>query len=171
MKPTMEAPSDLDYQAKKKWEELVGSLDVDADGELLGNYCRQHSSLMAIRREKRKQQKSGKFKTMVPARDGTKGLNPLLVTENRLIASLNRMLKGLGLTPSKESSGRVTILPTPPPPGFPRDAKEPKWGWTLEAALCKGKLDPTPKELEQERLRDEWLAARRNQGGKYGTKN
>jgi phage terminase small subunit len=109
MNSTPEMPPDLDYQAQKKWEELVGSCDVDADAEMLANYCRQHSTLLVIRREKKRQQKSGRFKTMVPGRDGTQVLNPLLVTENRLIASLNRTLKTLGLTSTqRKKAGRTS---------------------------------------------------------------
>ena len=135
MKTASEMPPDLDHQAKKKWLELIGSCDPDVDREMLANYCRQHSSLLAIRREIKREQKSGKFKTIVPARDGTMGLNPLLVTQNRSIASLNRMLKSLGLTPSREDQGAKPPSPsTPPPPGL--RGPEPSWGWELEQKLC-----------------------------------
>jgi phage terminase small subunit len=106
MKPVSELPSDLDYQAKKKWLELSGSVDVDADLEILANYCRTHSSLLAIRREKTKQMKAGKFRMMTPGRDKTLVLNPLIREENRMVASLNRMLKGLGLASSREEVER-----------------------------------------------------------------
>jgi phage terminase small subunit len=101
-----EMPSDLDREAKKKWAELVGSCDVDVDGEMLANYCRQYSSLLSIRREKARQQKAGTFKTMVRGRDRAMQLNPLQTAENRLIASLNRMLRTLGLMPAQDQRGR-----------------------------------------------------------------
>jgi phage terminase small subunit len=124
MKPVSDMPKDLDSAAKKKWQELIGSVDPDADSEILANYCRQHSSLLAIRRERWKLHRSGKFQTMVPARDGTMGLNPMLTAENRLIASLNRMLKGLGLTSSREKAG----VKRPPASNSAMD--------TLEKVLC-----------------------------------
>jgi hypothetical protein len=161
-------PADLDAAAKKKWLELVDVVDPDADLELLGNYCRQHSSLMAMRKEKARQIKARTFQTMVPGRDKALQLNPLLTGENRLVASLNRMLRTLGLAPTREEQDRRVKKPAagPPPPGF--TGPEPHYGWALEIALCKGLLDPTPKEVEEERLRDVWLAARRNQGGMRG---
>lgn len=109
MKSVAEMPSDLDYQARKKWEELISSVDPNADLEMLANYCRQHSSLLAVRREKKKQQKSGKFRTMVPGRDGTQALNPLIVAENRMVASLNRTLMTLGLVSSREEAARKRL--------------------------------------------------------------
>jgi phage terminase small subunit len=127
MKSVPEMPSDLDYQAKKKWEELITSVDPDADLEMLGNYCRQHSSLLAIRREKRKQQKSGKFRTMVKGRDGTMALHPLITAENRMVASLYRMLQALGLVSSREEVG-VKRLPASQRHAEAMDA--------MESALC-----------------------------------
>jgi phage terminase small subunit len=135
MKTAPGMPSDLDYQAKKKWQELVGSIDVDADLEMLANYCRQHSTLLAIRREKTKQMKSGKFQTMVKGRDGTKVLNPLITAESRMVASLNRMLKSLGLASSREEAGVNRSPPVIQPP-LGMQGNEPSWGWTLERALC-----------------------------------
>ena len=96
MKSLPGMPADLDYQAKKKWRELVGSVDIDADLEMLANYCRQHSNLLTLRGERMQQQKSGKFKNLVNGRDGTIVLNPLITAENRMVASLNRMLEGAG---------------------------------------------------------------------------
>lgn len=135
MKKVPEMPSDLDREAKRKWRELIESCDPDVDAEVLGNYCRQHSSLLAIRSEKARQIKARTFQTMVPGRDGTMQLNPLLTAENRLIASLNRMLKTLGITPSCDEPGRPrkTEL-NPPPPGF--SGPEPACGWAIEQALC-----------------------------------
>ena len=135
MKPAREMPEDLDFQGRKKWEELVGSCDPGVDGEMLANYCRQHSTLLAIRREKRRQQKSGKFRTMVPGRDGTQVLNPLLVTENRLIASLNKTLQALELMSSRgETKGKRPLPSSSRPPGM--HGEEPPWGWAIEEKLC-----------------------------------
>lgn len=136
MKPVAEMPSDLDYQGKKKWEELIGSVDVDADAEMLGNYCRQHSNLLAIRREKKKQQKSGKFRTMVKGRDGTMALHPLITAENRMVSSLNRMLQTLGLASREQTKGKRPLSTTPRPAWATHGAEEPRGGWPIEAALC-----------------------------------
>jgi phage terminase small subunit len=159
--PKIPMPADMDKQAKRKFREMAEACDPDVDQELLANYARTYSILVSLRAERAKQEAAGVFSTMVAGRDSTQTLNPLIVGENRTIAALNRMLKGLGLTPSKESSGRVTILPTPPPPGFPPDAKEPRWGWTLEQALCSGR-EPSPTESEADRRRkaNEKLLAR-----------
>ena len=128
-------PKDLDYQAQKKWKELILSVDPDADLEMLANYCRQHSSLLAIRREKKKQQKSGNFRTMVKGRDGMMTINPLITAENRMVASLNRMLQALGLASSRGGTKANRLLPpSPRPPGMHGD--EPPWGWAIEKALC-----------------------------------
>jgi phage terminase small subunit len=135
MKSASGMPSDLDYQAKKKWRELVGSVDVDADLEMLSNYCRQHSSLLAIRRERTRQQKSGKFQQLVKGRDGTMTLNPLVTAENRMVASLNRMLQTLGLASREQTKGRRS-LPTPRPHWASVGEGEPSGGWAIEAALC-----------------------------------
>src|SRR6202040_4060668 len=82
--------------------ELVGSVDIDADLEMLANYCRTHSGLLAIRREKTKQIKARKFRMMTPGRDKTLVLNPMIREENRMVGSLNRMLKSLGLASSRD---------------------------------------------------------------------
>jgi phage terminase small subunit len=128
-------PSDLDPAARKKWRELAETCDPDVDPELLANYCRQHSTLMAIREERARQQKAGTFQTMTHGRDGTEVLNPLLVHEGRLVAALNKMLKPLGLMSSiDERSTNRKPEPNPPPPGF--SGPEPACGWALEIALC-----------------------------------
>jgi phage terminase small subunit len=134
MKPVPKAPSDLDYQAKKKWDELIGIVDVDADFETLSNFCRQHSSLLAIRRELQKQRKRGGFKTLTKGRDGSQVLNPLLVAETRQIASLARMLKTLGLTRPSGAGANRTLPSTPRPLGL--RGEEPPHGWALEEKLC-----------------------------------
>ena len=91
--------------------------------------------MQMIRREKKRLQKSGKFRTMTPARDGTLGLNPLLTAESRLIASLNRMLKSLGLSPSREeSSANRRPLSAPAPPGF-QWARTSQWCGTEKSTL------------------------------------
>lgn len=137
MKSMPGMPSDLDYQAKKKWRELVGCVDVDADLEMLANYCRQHSNLLAIRRERARQQKRGKFETMTRGRDGTKVINPLITAENRMVASLNRMLKGLGLASTREETGMKRSPPPKPRPAWAvPGSEEPNHSWACEAALC-----------------------------------
>jgi phage terminase small subunit len=136
MKSAPKMPSDLDREAKKKWRELVENCEPEADLELLANYARQHSSLLSIRAEKAKQQAAGQFSTLLPGRDGTQQLNPLLTQETRLVASLNRMLATLGLTPGRELGVSRKLQPNSPPPGFPPDAEEPVWGWNIEEKLC-----------------------------------
>jgi phage terminase small subunit len=160
-------PADLDREGRRKWAELVDAVDPD-DYEILANYARQHSTLLAIGAEKAKLIKAGTFSTMVPGRDKALQLNPLLTAESRLVSSLNRQLRGLGLSPSREEQDRRSKKPAsgPPPPGF--SGPEPVYGWEVEIALCKGKPDPTPEEIEGDRLRDAWVAARRNQGGMHG---
>src|ERR1700722_6684478 len=106
MKSASDRPKDLDYRAKKKWDELVGSVDPDADLEMLANYCRQHSSLLALRRERWQLHRKGKFQSMVKGRDGTQTLNPMLREENRLVASLNKMLQTLGLATPRDTVGK-----------------------------------------------------------------
>jgi hypothetical protein len=156
-----EMPKDLDAAGRKKWGELIGSCDVDVDGEILGNYCRQHATLLAIRTEKARQMKARTFETMVKGRDGTKMLNPLLVTENRLIASLNRTIRTLGLAPTREEQDRRKRNPVPglPPPGMA--GPEPPCGWAIEIALLRGLANPTAADLKLEKEWDEWLAARK----------
>jgi phage terminase small subunit len=155
-------PPDLDKQAKRKFREMAQACDPDVDQELLANYARTYSILVSLRAERAKQEAAGVFSTMVAGRDSTQTLNPLIVGENRTIAALNRMLKGLGLASQEANSGRPRLpQPTPPPPGFPRDAVEPKYGWPIEIALCKGRLNQTAEEIAEEKLRDEWLAKHR----------
>jgi len=145
-------PPDLDATAKRKWRELADSVDPEVDRELLANFCRQHSTLMAIRAEKAKLIKAGTFSTMVPGRDKALQLNPLLTAESRLVSSLNRQLRGLGLSPAREEQDRRGKKPraNPPPPGM--SGPEPKWGWTIEAELCKHR-EPSPDEVEVDRRR------------------
>lgn len=151
MAPKM--PPDLDHFARKKWRELVELVDPDIDGELIANYARVHGSLMAIRSEKARQLKAGTYESLVPGRDKTLQLNPLQVAENRMVASLNRMLRTLGLAPSREEqerSKKTKRSSNPPPPGF--SGPEPPYGWAIEMALC-NPHGPTPVELEAERRR------------------
>jgi phage terminase small subunit len=145
-------PANLDKEAKRKFREMVDVCDPDVDQELLANYCRQYSLLVSIRRERAKQEAEGIFSTTVPGRDSAQTLNPLIVGETRAIASLNRMLKQLGLTPSREETGRPGRKPLtePAPHGF--TGPEPPWGWEIEKKLCGDPEDFLP-------------------GGKYGTKN
>ena len=150
-------PSDLDQEAKKKWRELVDLVDPNTDdAELLGNYCRTYSSLIGVRAEKTREIKAGTFETMVPGRDKSKQLNPLLTAENRMVASLNRMLRTLGLVPNREQQdARKKVRPDrPPPPGM--TGPEPAYGWPIAIALCEG---PTimPEQEDLERQWDEWL--------------
>jgi phage terminase small subunit len=163
--------ADLDREAKKKWSELIDAVDPDVDRELLGNYCRQHSTLMAIRSEKAAQLKAGTFQTMLPGRDKSLQLNPMLTAENRIVAALNRMLRALGLALNREEQDRRKKKRpyTPPPPGF--SGPEPSHGWELAIALCRGLPEPTLEDLKLEKQWDEWLAARRNQGGIHGKPN
>jgi len=104
--------------------------------EMLANYCRQHSSLLAIRREKKKLQKSGKFRMMVKGRDGTLAIHPILTAENRMVASLNRMLQTLGLVSSRDETKGKRPLPSPQPAWAVPGSEEPRCGWAIEAALC-----------------------------------
>jgi phage terminase small subunit len=160
MKTGPAMPKDLDPVARKKWKELVDACDPDVDQELLANFCRQFATLMEIREERARQQKAGTFKTTVPGRDGTEALNPLLVHEGRLFASLNKMLKLLGMTPSTdERAGNRKSEPNPAPPGM--TGPEPPCGWAIEIALCRGLPNPTPQDLKLEKQWDEWLAARK----------
>jgi hypothetical protein len=147
-------PPGLDREGKKKFRELIETCEPDADVELMSNYARQHSILLSIRREAVKQKAAGMFETMVRGRDGSQVLNPLIVGETRAIAALNRMLKQLGLTASREETGRPgrKLLTEPPPAGMQPGAKEPPWGWAIEDKLCGPDSDFLP-------------------GGKYGTKN
>ncbi len=157
-------PADLDSLARKKWRELIDLVDPDVDGELLANYCRQHATLLAIRSEKAKQIKAKTFDTMVRGRDSTMVLNPLLVTENRVVAALNRMLRTLGLAPSRDQQENRKRKPpsNPPPPGF--SGPEPRHGWAIELALC-GQipiLDGVETEADRRRQANEKLLAEKD---------
>jgi hypothetical protein len=168
MAPKM--PSDLDHYARKKWKELLEMVDPDIDGELIANYARVHGSLMAIRSEKARQLKAGTYQSLVPGRDKTLTLNPLQVAENRMVASLNRMLRTLGLAPTREEQDRRQKKPSnPTPPGF--SGPEPRHGCAVELALC-GRLEElTPEQMEAERrckanqellARNDWRAYERD---------
>jgi phage terminase small subunit len=139
LKTRISAPADLDREGKKKFRELIEIVDPDIDRELVANYCRQFSSLAAIRREKAAQIKAGTFQTMTPGRDKTLQLNPLLTAEGRLIASQNKALRTLGLAQDREGQERQKKkhLPTPAPPGH--RGPEPSWGWEIETKICGGK--------------------------------
>jgi phage terminase small subunit len=134
-------PADLDREGKKKFRELIDAVDPGIDAELVANYCRMYGGLIAIRSEKARQLKAGEYKSLVPGRDGALQLNPLQTGENRMVATLNRMLRMLGLAPSREDQRRRLPLQTDPPPGC--TGPEPPWGWALEMALC-GPIDDPP---------------------------
>jgi phage terminase small subunit len=156
--PEMPMPKDLDPTARKKWRELIETVDPETDAELVANYARMYGSLMAIRSEKARQIKARTFETTVPGREGSMQLNPLITAENRMVSSLNRMLRTLGLAPSREEQGRRPHkLPTEPPPGM--EGPEPNYGWPIAIALCRGLPNPTPENLQLEKQWDEWLAA------------
>jgi phage terminase small subunit len=154
-------PADLDREGKRKWVELCDAVDPD-DLEVLANFCRQHATLLGIRAELAKQRKSGTFQTLTKGRDSTLVLNPLLTAETRLVAALNRQLRTLGLAPTADEQARRKKKPAsgPPPPGM-KGRQAPPWGWELEIALCRGRPNPTPKDLKREKQWDEWLAARK----------
>ena len=174
-------PADLDREAKKKWKELILAIDPTADLELLGLYCRTHSSLMSLRAEKAQLQAAGTFRTMVAGREGSEQLNPMLREENRLVTALARMLRSLGLTPTRDQQEqrKKTRQPTPAPPGF--TGPEPSHGWAIELALCGPLPGPDGRESESDRRRqaNEKLLAEKNwrayerdyDGGKNGTGN
>jgi hypothetical protein len=162
--PKCTMPADLDTVAKRKYRELLNLCDPDVDKESMQNYARQHSTLLLIREERGRQQAAGTFTTMVEGRDKSQVLNPLLVHESRLVASLNRTLKLLGLTsPRDESIPHRKLESESPPPGFTGD--EPSHGWPIEVLMCKGPLNQTAADIAEERLRDLWVAARTHQAG------
>jgi phage terminase small subunit len=93
------APADVDREGKKRWRELVLSVDPD-DLDVLGNLCRQHSSLMALRAERAQMVAAGTFQQLVRGRESSLVLNPLTRREDKLIASTSRTLRQLGLASS-----------------------------------------------------------------------
>jgi hypothetical protein len=129
------APKDLGSAGKKLWKELVLSVNPE-DLEMLANYCRQHSSLLAVRKEKTRLQKARQFSMMVPGRDGTLVVHPMLREETRLVGSLNRMLRQLGLVRSLDYGAKKKPLGDPRPKWAPPDAEEPKCGWDIESIMC-----------------------------------
>jgi phage terminase small subunit len=146
-------PRDLDKDARKKWNEITELADLGSlDAELLGNYCRTHSNLVAVRKEKRAQQKAKTFTTMTIAKNGSTVLNPLLVAESRLMQMAGRMLAGLGISGNgkRQEEIRKPSKPQPVPHGF--TGPEPKHGWGIEAALC-GSSERSAEEIESERRR------------------
>ena len=129
-------PADLDRAARSKWRELILCVDPQEDLECLGNYCRLHSSLLALRAEKAKQMKAGKFKMMVSGRDKSKQLNPMLREENRMVTSLGKMLQTLGLMPTRDDGKKRKPISEPRPAWANPDCPEPSCGWALETAIC-----------------------------------
>jgi phage terminase small subunit len=128
-------PADLDRAARSKWRELILCVDPEEDLECLGNYCRLHSSLLALRAEKAKQMKAGKFKMMVSGRDKSKQLNPMLREENRMVAALGKMLQTLGLTPTRDDGKKRKTFSEPRPKWAPPDEPEPACGWAIESVM------------------------------------
>jgi phage terminase small subunit len=146
-------PRDLDKEAKKKWLEITDLADLGSlDGELLGNYCRTHSNLVAVRKEKKAQQKAKQFQTMITAKNGSTVVNPLITAESRLMQAAGRMLVQLGISGNgkRQEEIRKPSKSQPPPPGF--TGPEPAWGWEIEKKMCGDPENFLP-------------------GGKYGTKN
>ena len=144
MKKADRPPADLDGPAKRKWRELCDAVDPD-DHELLANFCRQHSILLAIRAERARLIRAKTFATMIPGRDKALQLNPLLTAEARLTTSLNRQLRGLGLAPERQEQFRRSKAKGPEtdrPPGA--TGPEPPWGWDLEMKLCGDDKDFLP---------------------------
>jgi phage terminase small subunit len=131
------APGDLDRDAKRRWKELVLSVDPD-DWDVLALLCRQHSNLLAIRAEREKMVKAGTFQQLVKGREGSTQLNPLTRREDKLILSQNRMLRQLGLASTRDarrSNAKQRVQAVPRPKWAPADAEEPACGWDIEGAL------------------------------------
>lgn len=148
-------PKDLDKDARRKWNEITELADLGSlDAELLGNYCRTHSNLVAVRKEKKAQQKAKAFTTMVVAKNGATVLNPLLVAESRLMQMAGRMLAGLGISGNGKRAEEIRkpSKAQPQPPGF--SGPEPRHGWALEAALCTRPGPPSPEQAEADRRRE-----------------
>jgi phage terminase small subunit len=132
------APADLDREGKKRWKELVLSVDPD-DLDLLGNLCRQHSSLLALRAERAQMVKAGTFQQLVKGRDGSMQLNPMTRREDKLVLSTSRMLRQMGLASTRDarlSKAKSRVHSEPRPKWAPPDAVEPCCGWEIESVLC-----------------------------------
>lgn len=129
-------PRDLDKDGRAKWHEITEIADLkEIDAELLANYCRTHSNLIALRREKKKQQTAKTFRTMVVAKNGATVLHPLVVAESRLMQAGGRMLVQLGLSGNGKRQEQIRKpSKEPPPAGFYGD--EPAHGWAIEQKLC-----------------------------------
>jgi len=141
----LKMPRDLDKDARHKWCEITEIADLEPlDADLLSNYCRTHSNLMAVRREKRTQQKAKTFHTMTTAKNGAIVLHPLIVAESRLMQAGGRMLVQLGLSGNGKRQEQIRKpSKNQPPPGFYGD--EPKHGWPIELALCGTDFPPKGK--------------------------
>ncbi|HMF54369.1 MAG TPA: hypothetical protein VK593_08465 [Edaphobacter sp.] len=129
-------PRDLDKDGRAKWHEITEIADLESlDAELLANYCRTHSNLIAVRREKKIQQTAKTFRTMTTAKNGAIVLHPLIVAESRLMQAGGRMLVQLGLSGNGKRQEQIRKpSKNPPPAGFYGD--EPPHGWAIEQKLC-----------------------------------
>jgi phage terminase small subunit len=140
----MKMPRDLDKDARSKWHEIIELADLDQlDAELLGNYCRTHSNLLSVRKEKKIQIAAKVFKTMTTAKNGAIVLHPLIVAESRLMQAGGRMLVQLGLSGNGKRQEQIRKpSQSQPPPGA--TGPEPPCGWNIEMKLC-GDGTPTPR--------------------------
>jgi phage terminase small subunit len=132
------APADLDREGKKRWKELILSVELD-DRDVLASYCRQYSSLLALRAERAQMVAAGTFQQLVRGREGSLVLNPLTRREDKLIASTSRTLRQLGLASTRDarlSKAKQRIKVDPRPKWAPPDAEEPRCGWDIEAIMC-----------------------------------
>jgi hypothetical protein len=144
---TLKMPRDLDKDGRAKWHEIMQIADLESlDAELLGNYCRTHSNLIAVRREKKIQQTTKTFRTMVIAKNGATVLHPLIVAESRLMQAGGRMLLQLGLSGNGKRQEQIRKPSKNPPPGL--HGIEPTYGWEIEEKLCRD-VSPRGKQWRQ----------------------
>ncbi|MBB5331879.1 P27 family phage terminase small subunit [Tunturiibacter gelidoferens] len=132
----LKMPKDLDRDARAKWREITEMADLQPlDAELLANYCRTHSTLIDVRKQKKIQIAAKVFHTMVTAKNGSTVMHPLLIAESRLMQAGGRMLVQLGLSGNGKRQEEIRKpSKSTPPPGFFGD--EPSWGWDIEKKLC-----------------------------------
>jgi hypothetical protein len=90
------APDDLDEVALKMWRELEPVVTA-TQCHLLANLCRNHASLIEIRRAKAAAVRAGTYEAMVVAKNGALVPSPFIRAETRLLALENRMLMALGV--------------------------------------------------------------------------
>jgi P27 family predicted phage terminase small subunit len=137
-----EMPADLQAEGRREWRRLLPILRAagrvsELDSGALANVCRLHELVVETRAEIRKKKRAGTFELLMTTKSGYQTQNPLLIALNQQIASYNRALSALGMTPaSRARMGKPAESKRPKPPSWAKGSEEPRHGWAIEAAIC-----------------------------------